>query len=239
MNYENGYIGLGAEYYVSSLFYRLGYEASKLSIDFGFDLSFSNCLKEHTKNSTDFIHYLIQVKSRQVEYEEKSIHTGNFDRPSVDVEFTITDLNFLQLLNTPKAILICCIYAAGELTPSCTFWLSSAHLNFLKENKYIVKQDNIWQFVIHHRMPSCRNKAFAKVIDKCTEKYSDDREIHRLVDLFSDSKIYYSEPHNYIKFRKNSNINQRKSNLVTPAILYIKNILDKETFNNAALLFIT
>jgi len=61
-NYENFYLGNGAEFKIMSEIYLLGYEAAKMNPDIGIDLLVTNKARSIFKGSEEIIQYL-QIKS--------------------------------------------------------------------------------------------------------------------------------------------------------------------------------
>ncbi|MCY9549037.1 hypothetical protein [Lysinibacillus xylanilyticus] len=65
VNKQKFYLGTGVELYIQSQIYMLGYEAYKLSPDFGIDLHVTNKF-EHDYNNKDFFNKFLQIKSTPV-----------------------------------------------------------------------------------------------------------------------------------------------------------------------------
>lgn len=130
------YKGLEFEYYVASKFWGLGYEATKLPIDFGFDLMIWNqkerSLQECESESME-IPYVIQVKSCRI--NKSYIKTENLRHGQClryDAVFYFHKEEIEMIINDPAAFVVF-VFAKDtsptEIVDVC--WLNSKQISKL------------------------------------------------------------------------------------------------------------
>jgi len=156
---DNLYFGIGGEHYVMGNFIMRGYEAVKLSPDFGYDIHVTNKHMVMNGRESEDESYYLQVKTRLI------IPSS----PDKIVKFFIEEKSLTQMISDKSAILVCVMVRGiipfdsfdhdplhtidmNEISGSQSnldksfysdfevynkIWLSNLDLNYLKQNNFL------------------------------------------------------------------------------------------------------
>jgi hypothetical protein len=94
---DNLYFGMGGEYYVMGNFFMRGYEAIKLSPDFGYDIHVTNKYMVMSGRQTENINLYLQVKTRLVLPQASN----------TVVTFYVDKDSLTQMISDDSAFLVC------------------------------------------------------------------------------------------------------------------------------------
>lgn len=133
---DNIYIGFAGEHYVASRFFSEFYEASKLGIDFGFDVLLSNQYRVATEIDPQLTTMAVQVKTKAVtthDYSDGEEMHGQIRRRATKT-FSINQEEFDLIKSSPNGALVCLFYEKTSTAYNVLglFWLNSMHLNELE-----------------------------------------------------------------------------------------------------------
>ncbi|MGG1554983.1 hypothetical protein [Paenibacillus ferrarius] len=132
---ESIYLGFGGEHYVISRLFAECYEASKLSVDFGFDILLSNQYRFSSGTDDQLRTLALQVKSRSVveqDYLESEESNGTIRKKTIK-KFLIKRQDMELITNSENGFLVCLFYEKNDIAYNVLglFWLSASHLRDL------------------------------------------------------------------------------------------------------------
>ncbi|WP_409341022.1 hypothetical protein [Paenibacillus sp. MBLB4367] len=138
---EHHYLGFGGEHYVISRLFAECYEASKLSVDFGFDVLLSNQYRFTIGTDDRLKTQAIQVKTRNVgedDYLENEEFNGAIRKKTIK-KFLIKTQDLELITNSENGFLVCLFYEKNDIEYNVLglFWLSASHLRQLIDMAYI------------------------------------------------------------------------------------------------------
>lgn len=146
LNRDNVYYGFGGEHYIISQFYSMKYEATKMEVDFGFDLLLTNQYRYSKGMDSVLNTFAIQVKTATI--YEKNIREVDVEGYGA-VRYARKDFyvskNDLDLISRMKNGYLICMFVKNSnesYNPIGLFWLNSKHLLDAKEKQYIKLEEH-------------------------------------------------------------------------------------------------
>lgn len=190
---KNIYRGVGGEYFLIGSLYRLGYDALKLPIDFGFDV-----MGFKTDNNQQNRPFYFQVSTRKLKAIEASENCNeekdgksksSSSRTALRTTIKISKTQFLKLCEEERSALICYLYDDSDENPNIVnneempflyFWLSSANLRKLKE--FHDKNHNVF----YEGDDYCKDPNYRFLNIKVTYRDPDNSNTHYYVTIVDD-----------------------------------------------------
>lgn len=205
LNKDNIYYGFGGEHYVISQFYTMQYEATKMEVDFGFDILVTNQYRYSKKQDSEIKTLALQVKTATVtskDYVWKD-EEGRGLIKFAKKKFFISKNDFNLIASKENGYLICAFVEKQDQQYNVLglFWLSNEHLIEAKEKKYIIEDvDKRYGegYVISARI-SLQN-TINHLTDFCIERIGElnveNDYLHDLRGLLSISNVVPDNPFN-------------------------------------------
>jgi len=194
--FQRLYYGLGVEYFIIAQLFSLGYEAFKLPADFGFDIIAYNQRERTFENYPKQNPKVFQIKSVMVkpdEYEERETEAGL--RKIVVKDFYIKSSDLQKLRREETAYLICCFKELNEVGFEIKgyFWLSSDHLEYMKDSGFIRKvndEENKVFIRAEFRTQAYLDKKYEEILPAIMNSnidYNTKEKIRKLIEKTRDS----------------------------------------------------
>lgn len=211
MNYETYYDGLGKEYYIASEFWKMGYEASKLAVDYGFDLMVTNSIKKNEEP----VQYRIQVKSRNINNISMKLSGAGEREEGTRITFAVENRYYEQLKDEKNnAIFIGCLYKKlSEISSEflCSFWFPGKAFYALEEDNIIydgkARFFNKKCFDILYRSEASMTTRFMELLERYDNIAQESGEISELAkcngilrEYIQKSTIINNNSNKYIGF---------------------------------------
>jgi len=135
------YFGFGAEHFIISQFYKMHYEATKMEVDFGYDILVTNQYRYSKKVDDSPRTMAIQVKSRTVnENDYDQIEEFGFGVMKYAVkEFYLSVEDFELLINKENSYLVCLFINENNNEPLGLFWFSGEQLRLASDREHITR----------------------------------------------------------------------------------------------------
>ncbi|MFQ6421317.1 hypothetical protein ACLNAK_21580 [Bacillus sp. AF56] len=158
LNKDNIYYGFGGEHYVIAQFYTMQYEATKMEVDFGFDILVTNQYRYSRNQDSEIKTWALQIKTVNVtprDYVEKEEGGRGFVKYAKK-DFYISKNDFDLITSKENGYLVCAFVEKQDQQYNVLglFWLSSEHLKEARENKYIIEDTRYGEkYVISARIP--------------------------------------------------------------------------------------
>lgn len=222
MNYETYYDGLGKEYYIASEFWKMGYEASKLAVDYGFDLMVTNSIKYNQEP----VQYRVQVKSRNIDNISKASSGAGEREESGRITFSIENRYYGQLKEeSNNAIFIGCLYKKAQEGANeflCSFWFPGTVFSFLEEKNVIYDgKDRFYNkkcFDILYRSEASMTSKFMELLDKYEAIAGENSQISELCK-YNETLREYIQKSTIINNNSNKYIGFYQRNTEAPLLL--------------------
>ncbi len=205
LNKDNIYYGFGGEHYVISQFYTMQYEATKMEVDFGFDILVTNQYRYSKKQDSEIKTLALQVKTATVtskDYVWKEEEGRGFIK-CAKKKFYISKNDFNLIASKENGYLICAFVEKQDQQYNVLglFWLSNEHLIEAKEKRYIIEdaEEKYGEgYVISARIPlqTTINHLTDFCIEKIKELNVENDYLHDLRELLSISNVVPDNPFN-------------------------------------------
>jgi len=197
------YTGLGVEHYTISQLLLLGYEAYKMTADFGFDIITSNQMKKsYQKEDIQEAKYL-QIKSRIITPDDYENYNGNgkVERKKTDIFFGIKKENFEIICAEPNAYVVFYFLEECEKQFSipCYFWMSSCNLKKLYELGYFKEIENEYRLTVGLRKEVDAKLEFKNLIEQLQSKKESHEDLKKIISTFDANRL---KTHTYVRLHK-------------------------------------
>lgn len=200
---DNIYYGFGGEHYVIAQFYTMQYEATKMEVDFGFDILVTNQYRYSRNQDSEIKTWALQIKTVNVtsrDYVEKEEGGRGFVKYAKK-DFYISKNDFNLITSKENGYLVCAFVEKQDQQYNVLglFWLSSEHLKRARENEYIIEDTRYGEnYVISACIPI--QTTIDYLTEFCLEQSKDlNAENEYFHDLRNLLKISYVVPYNLLR----------------------------------------